>query len=195
MEESDEISEETRIARTRVGCEPLRYFLSRESVLETRLRRVTPPLFFREYPQIRRRHEESAMQMRFGRLDARGLVTFTAAVCLAMAGCGKTPAPAASVTSAPPPTAASPAGSQKREPVRIDPAEAANSALAAAVKAALASDARLKSFAFDVRAANGEVGLYGTVDTKASRQKAEKIAAGVDGVKSVTNHLVLVSGS
>ena len=81
------------------------------------------------------------------------------------------------------------------ELARVNPAAAADAALAAAVKAALAADSRLKSFAIDVRAANGSVELFGTVDSKSSREKAEKIVAAVDGVKGVKNHLVLVSGS
>ena len=85
-----------------------------------------------------------------------------------------------------------PAGSA---PARIDPAASADSTLAAAVKAALSADSRSKSLAVDVNAANGAVELFGTVDAKSSREKAEKIAAGVAGVKSVKSHLVLVSGS
>jgi osmotically-inducible protein OsmY len=116
---------------------------------------------------------------------------------LGIAGCGNTSTleePAKSV--APPaPIAASPTKSQKAEPQRVDPASAADRAQAAAVSAAFAADSRLKSFAIDVRAANGTVELFGTVDSESSREKAEKIAARVAGVKSVKNHLVLVSGS
>jgi hypothetical protein len=127
--------------------------------------------------------------------------TFTAAVaaiwCLSIAGCGKTSAPEepAKTVAPPAPVSASPAKSQRAEPPRVDPAAAGNAALVAAVKAALAADSRLKSFAIDIRAANGAVELFGTVDAKFSQTKAEKIAASVDGVKSVKNHLVVVSGS
>lgn len=121
----------------------------------------------------------------------------TAIWSLGIAGCGKTPAPEEPAKSAaqPPPIAAPTAKGQKAEPPRVDPAKAADSAQAAAVKAAFAADSRLKSFAIDVRATNGAVELFGTVDSKSSKQIAEKIAVGVAGVKSVKNHLVLVSGS
>ena len=116
---------------------------------------------------------------------------------LGISGCGKTPAPEEPAKSkAPPATIAAPAAkSQKAEPPRVDPAAAIDSALAAKVRAAFAADSRLKSFAIDVRAANGSVELFGTVDSKSSREKAEKIATAVDGVKSLKSHLVLVSGS
>lgn len=121
----------------------------------------------------------------------------TAIWSLGIAGCGKTSAPEVPAKSAAPPApiVAPAAASQKTEALHVDPATAADAAQVAAVKAALAADSRLKSFAIDVRAASGLVELFGTVDSKSSRQKAEEIAADVPGVKSVTNHLVLVSGS
>ena len=130
-----------------------------------------------------------------------GLRTFVAAMgavcCLGLPGCENKSAPDEPAKNVAPsaPIAKPSAGSQKAEPPRVDPAAARDAALAAAVKAALAADARLKSFAIDIRAANGAVELYGTVDAKSNREKAEKIAAAVDGVKSVKSHLVLVSGS
>lgn len=116
---------------------------------------------------------------------------------LAAAGCDNKPAPEPAAKPAVPASASASATIKvpKAEPPRVDPAAARDAALAAAVKAALAADARLKSFAIDIRAANGSVELFGTVDANSSREKAEKIAAAVDGVKSVKNHLVLVSGS
>lgn len=95
----------------------------------------------------------------------------------------------------PAPVAGSSTKGQKAGPPRVESTAAADAALGAAVKAALAADSRLKSFAIDIRPANGAVELFGTVDAKSSQEKAEKIAAAVDGVKLVKNHLVLVSGS
>ena len=132
--------------------------------------------------------------------DGPGLRAFAAAMAaigyLGIAGCGKTSAPEqpAKNVAPPAPIAASPAKSEKAAP-RVDPAAAANADQAAAVRAAFAADPRLKSFAIDVRAENGTVELFGTVDSKSSREKADKIAAGAAGVKSVKSHLVLVSGS
>lgn len=130
-----------------------------------------------------------------------GVGAFAAAMIaiwsVGIAGCGKSSAPEDPPRSAlaPTPVAAASTKSPKAEPPRADPAAAADTALAAAVKAAFAADTRLKSFAIDIRAANGTVELFGTVDAKSSQTKAEKIAASMDGVKSVKNHLVLVSGS
>ena len=138
------------------------------------------------------------MRIRYRKLGVRTFAAAMAAIwCLDIAGCGKTSAPeeTAKNVSPPAPDAGSPTKSQKAELARVNPAAAADAALAAAVKAALAADSRLKSFAIDVRAANGSVELFGTVDSKSSREKAEKIVAAVDGVKGVKNHLVLVSGS
>lgn len=138
------------------------------------------------------------MMIRYRKLGVRTFATNMAVISfLGIAGCGKTSVPEETVKSpAPPaPIAASPTKSPKAEPARVDPTSATDSAQAAAVRAALVADSRLKSFAIDVRAANGAVELFGTVDAKSSREKAERIAAGVAGVKSVKNHLVLVSGS
>ena len=70
-----------------------------------------------------------------------------------------------------------------------------NAALAGKVKSALAAEPGLKAFAIDVNASGGAITLFGTVDTRANRERAAKLASGVDGVKSVQNNLVLVSGS
>ncbi len=91
-----------------------------------------------------------------------------------------TPSPA---PAAPAPKAAGPSGASE------------NAALAAKVKSALAAETALKPLAIDVNASDGAVTLFGTVDTRASREKAAKVAAGVEGVKSVKNNLVLVKGS
>lgn len=138
------------------------------------------------------------MRIRYPTLGGRACTATVAAIwCLSTAGCGKTSPPEESAKSVSPPVpiAASSIKQQKAEPARVDPAAGADAAQVAAVKAALAADSRLKSFAIDVRAANGTVELFGTVDTKSSREKAEKIAASVAGVSSVKSHLVLVSGS
>ena len=143
-----------------------------------------------------RGHERESC--RYRNLGVRTLAAVMAAIWgLGIAGCEKTSAPeqGAKNVAPPAPIAAPSTKIAKPEPARADPAAARDAALAAAVKAAFAADARLKSFAIDIRAENGAVELFGTVDAKSSREKAEKIAAAVDGVKSVKNHLVLVSGS
>lgn len=72
---------------------------------------------------------------------------------------------------------------------------AADTAQAAKVKAALVATPGLKNLALDVRSSGAEVALFGTVDSKAQRRKAEKVAAQVPGVKSVKNELKIVKGS
>lgn len=76
-----------------------------------------------------------------------------------------------------------------------DEKAAADSALADKVKAAIVATPGLKHMAMDVRSSDGGVTLYGTADTKSQRLKAEKVAAGVPGVKSVKDELLIVKGS
>jgi len=70
-----------------------------------------------------------------------------------------------------------------------------NKLLAGKVKSALSADPALKLLAIDAGAADGVVTLYGTADNKKNRDKAARVAAGVPGVKSVKNELVIVAGS
>jgi len=76
-----------------------------------------------------------------------------------------------------------------------DAKTAADKALADKVKAALVATPGLKDLGFDVRSSNGDVTLFGSADTQAQRHKAEKVAAGVPGVHSVTDELQIVRGS
>src|SRR5262245_44614597 len=70
-----------------------------------------------------------------------------------------------------------------------------NKVLASKVKSALGADPALKMLAIDAGANDGVETLYGTADNKKHRDKAAKVAAGVQGVKSVKNELVIVAGS
>jgi hyperosmotically inducible periplasmic protein len=70
-----------------------------------------------------------------------------------------------------------------------------NKVLASKVKSALGADPALKLLAIDPGASDGVVTLYGTADNKRNRDRAAKVAAGVPGVKSVRNELVIVAGS
>jgi osmotically-inducible protein OsmY len=70
-----------------------------------------------------------------------------------------------------------------------------NKVLAGKVKSALGADPALKLLAIDAGAADGVVTLYGTADNKKNRDKAARVAAGVPGVKSIKNELVIVAGS
>ncbi len=70
-----------------------------------------------------------------------------------------------------------------------------NKLLANKIKAALGADPALKVLAIDAAVADGAVTLYGTANNRALREKAAKVVAGVPGVKSVRNELVIVAGS
>lgn len=64
--------------------------------------------------------------------------------------------------------------------------------LRARVKSALTTQTGLKALSIDVNAASGAVTLYGTANTPGQRELAGQLALGVDGVKSVTNHLIIL---
>jgi hypothetical protein len=68
-------------------------------------------------------------------------------------------------------------------------------ALGAQVRSALHSIPGLKALEIEVDAADGAVTLYGTADTPSRRDEAARVALNVDGVKSVTNHLILLKDS
>jgi len=130
----------------------------------------------------------------------RCLITATAVIVAGvLSGCAKDEAPkppAAAPT--PPPVAAAPATAQPAEPA--PPAAAgtqaeSDRALSAKVKSALAREAGLKAHQIDVTARDGKVTLFGTVETRALRDAAQKLASTVAGVKSVDSKLVVVAGS
>jgi osmotically-inducible protein OsmY len=81
------------------------------------------------------------------------------------------------------------------KPVEAPPPVDENKVLAGKVKSALGADPVLKLLAIDAGASDGVVTLYGTADNKRSRDRAARVAAGVPGVKSVKNELVIVAGS
>ena len=70
-----------------------------------------------------------------------------------------------------------------------------DAAVTAKVKSALITEPDVKALAIDVNTQDGVVTLLGTVDSLAKRDKATQIASSVDGVKSVTNNLKIISGS
>jgi osmotically-inducible protein OsmY len=70
-----------------------------------------------------------------------------------------------------------------------------NASLAARVVAALRRDPAVGKLGIDVVSADGAVTLFGTASTAGDRERAARVAAGVDGVRSVMNNLVIVSGS
>jgi hypothetical protein len=142
------------------------------------------------------------------KLDTRKPACILAATLLAFAfsGCGKEPPPKPAVNVVPVPALPAAPDLAKAEAAKAEAtkraAEAAVAARAAAdkelagrVKTALVAERTLNAHGIDVTAKDGAVTLYGTAETRVRRDMAEKIAARVDGVKSVENKLAIVAGS
>jgi hyperosmotically inducible periplasmic protein len=66
-----------------------------------------------------------------------------------------------------------------------------DAAITGMVKSALIADPDVKALSIDVDTKNGVVMLNGTADSAAHSEKATTVARGVDGVKSVENHLAV----
>jgi len=66
-----------------------------------------------------------------------------------------------------------------------------DASLAAIVRQALISESSLDVNRIDVENKSGNVALYGSVDTPQQKEKAERIAMSVGGVKAVANNLAV----
>lgn len=71
--------------------------------------------------------------------------------------------------------------------------KAKDAAITTSVNAELAKDAKLSALKINVDTVEGRVALRGTAPDAASRDRASKLAQGVDGVKSVDNQLTVSS--
>jgi len=134
------------------------------------------------------------------KLDPRHPAGILMATLLAFAfsGCGREPPPKPVIKDVPVPVAPVNQDTGKAEAARQAAAAARASAdkeLAGRVKSALVGERNLNAHGIDVTAKDGVVTLYGTAETRMRRDMAEKIAARVDGVKSVENKLAIVAGS
>ena len=134
------------------------------------------------------------------KLDSRNpssLVT-AALIAFAFSGCGQEPPPKPVVKAVPVPAQPANQDAAKAEAERMA-AQAARAAadkeLAGRVKAALGAERTLNAHGIDVVASNGAVTLFGTAESRMKREIAGKVAAGVEGVKSVENKLAIVAGS
>lgn len=72
---------------------------------------------------------------------------------------------------------------------------AMDASITAQVKTKILADADARGININVDTDHGHVLLRGTADTEAARRKAEQIAGSVDGVKSVTNGLIVADAS
>ena len=73
--------------------------------------------------------------------------------------------------------------------------DAKNATLTGRVKAALAADVGLRTLKINVDSEGNTVTLNGVVDSEGTKQRAETVARGVQGVASVKNNLTVRSGS
>jgi hypothetical protein len=122
--------------------------------------------------------------------------TLAALLIVGLAACGDEapPRPAAKAPEAPPvakPAPPPPPPVAKAEEPKPDP----NKELAARVKRALETEAKIQAAGIDVTAQNGTVTLWGTAATQSERNRAGAAAAKVQGVNSVDNRLAIVKGS
>lgn len=76
-------------------------------------------------------------------------------------------------------------GKDDRQPARI----AEDGSITARVKTRLIGDKYVDAFEINVDTYDGVVTLRGDVSNTIAREQAEKLAAGVDGVKSVDNQI------
>lgn len=116
------------------------------------------------------------------------------ALALTLAACDQQP-PAATVAKSPPPVELPAVQETARTKASQDDQAAADAALAAKVKNALAAERGLNPHTIDIVASRGAVTLFGTADTPANREKIARIASSVQGVTSVENKLVVIAGS
>jgi len=140
-----------------------------------------------------------------GKLQTGPLIVAACMLLIALAGCEQKTAPAGASKETGPVAgtvnhpaqkmSAPPSGESKGGESAGARGESDNAALAAKVKSALRSDPELKNLGIDVTASGGTVTLFGTVDKPAQLKKAEQVASKIEGVKSVKNSLVMLSGS
>jgi hypothetical protein len=122
--------------------------------------------------------------------------TLAALLIVGLAACGDEapPRPAAKAPEAPPvakPAPPPPPPVAKAEEPKPDP----NKELAARVKRALETEAKIQAACIDVTAQDGKVTLWGTTASNAERNRATAVAKKVDGVTAVVNQLKVVRGS
>ncbi len=125
------------------------------------------------------------------------------AALLGLAACGQeAPSPTTPPASRQPANTAAPQATAPKAAVPAAPVEGkaaaaseSDRALARRVKDALLARPALKGHGIDITARGGAVTLFGTADSIANRKLAGDIAAGIEGVNSVENKLVVASGS
>jgi len=82
----------------------------------------------------------------------------------------------------------------KRTGDQISAAEASDSGITGSIKTRYVAEPGLSALKIDVDTHDGVVTLNGVVKDEEARQRAEKVASSVKGVKSVKNHLTIKQG-
>ena len=117
------------------------------------------------------------------------LALIAAGTVLFAAGCDQRNATPSSTTSTAPSTATATdkmANAADKAGAKIDDA-----AITTKVKAALMAEPGLRSLEINVDTRDNVVTLNGTVDSQEKKQRAMQLAQGVEGVKSVSDNLVV----
>ena len=112
----------------------------------------------------------------------KGLTLAVAALAFTVAGCANDPNSSQRASG----------GASGDSEIKRDTKDAL---LTGKVKAALAADVGLKTWNIDVDSAGTTVTLNGMVDTEATKQRAESVARGVNGVATVKNNLKVKGSS
>lgn len=119
-------------------------------------------------------------------------VAFLAA--LALAACGKSE-PAKPAAEAAKPVAAAPAAQPAPPPVAAAPRPSADEELLERVKAALRDTRKVDAQGVGATVAGGLVTLHGTAPSPDAKKAIGTFVAGIQGVRSVANNLVVIRGS
>jgi len=120
-------------------------------------------------------------------------LTVTVLVALALAACGKSE-PAKPAAEASKPVAAAPAAPPP-PPVAAAPQPSADEELLARVKAALRDSRKVDAQGVGATVKGGVVTLHGTAPSPDEKQAIGAFVAGIQGVRSVANNLVVIRGS
>lgn len=129
------------------------------------------------------------------RTDAQSSVLAPQAAQLVQAARPQPPDAGAFVAQTPSqPEAAAPAPAKPGAKSGVPKSPPGDAELAARVKSAVLAEP-MTALLFNVNVSNGVVTLSGTADTAATRDKAARAAAAVEGVKSVNNKIAVISAS
>jgi hypothetical protein len=115
---------------------------------------------------------------------------------LALAACDSSEPPKPAAPPPPKPVVQAPAPTPTPPPTPVAaPSLTPDQMLAERVKGALRDSREVDGQGVDVGVASGVVTLFGTASSAGERRKLGKFVAGIEGVQSVVNKLVVVHGS